>query len=55
MKKTKKVLSLRAETLRALTEERLYEVRGGLINGDQCTAGASGCSTVQVKKCSYAL
>ena len=55
-KATKKKLSLRTETIRALTETPLYEVRGGLINGDQCTAGNSGCSTAGMRlKCSYAL
>lgn len=53
MKKTKKALTLRTETIKVLTEERLYEARGGYY--DKCTAGYSGCSTDWAKKCSYAL
>jgi hypothetical protein len=51
-KTTRKPLTFRSETIKALTEEQLYTSRGAGLAQDKCTGGISGCSTVWTVKCS---
>jgi hypothetical protein len=51
MKKLKPKLSLSRQTVRVLLDEKLVDVRGGLLQEQSCTMRPSGCSTLNDSRC----